>query len=57
MAPPDWQTVPTARSWCVCGRDERVIGRRRVAALIADHTAHRDTCPLRTPAPERRKAA
>ncbi|RBM06620.1 hypothetical protein DEH69_26405 [Streptomyces sp. PT12] len=45
-APPDWQVVPTAHSWCQCGRDERAIGRKRVAALVAAHTAHRDTCTL-----------
>ncbi|ARQ67496.1 hypothetical protein CAG99_00355 [Streptomyces marincola] len=55
-APPDWQIAPTARSLCECGRDERAAGRARVAALVAEHTAHRDTCPLRTPAPERNAA-
>ncbi|MDT0445968.1 hypothetical protein [Streptomyces johnsoniae] len=48
-APPDWRVVPTAHSWCRCGRDERAAGRKRVAALVAGHTAHRDTCPLRNP--------
>ncbi|KUN64844.1 hypothetical protein AQJ46_27345 [Streptomyces canus] len=41
--------VPTATSTCLCGRDRSAVGNRRVLALIADHTAHRDTCPLRTP--------
>ncbi|MBQ1089180.1 hypothetical protein KBY47_08540 [Streptomyces sp. B93] len=41
--------VPTATSRCECGRDRSAVGRRRVLALIADHTAHRDTCPLRSP--------
>ncbi|WP_416972426.1 hypothetical protein [Streptomyces sp. 4F14] len=54
--PVAWLTVtaprgatPTARSWCACGRDRSAVGARRVLALIADHTAHRDTCPLRNP--------
>ncbi|MET7731204.1 hypothetical protein ABZT02_07525 [Streptomyces sp. NPDC005402] len=41
--------TPTATSKCLCGRDRSAVGHRRVLALIADHTAHRDTCPLRTP--------
>ncbi|MFJ5302163.1 hypothetical protein [Streptomyces sp. NPDC088350] len=41
--------TPTARSTCLCGRDRSAVGHARVHALIADHTAHRDTCPLRTP--------
>ncbi|MFF0091917.1 hypothetical protein ACFYSF_18455 [Streptomyces canus] len=41
--------TPTATSTCLCGRDRSAVGHRRVLALIADHTAHRDTCPLRTP--------
>ncbi|MFJ3547938.1 hypothetical protein [Streptomyces sp. NPDC090114] len=41
--------VPTATSWCLCGRDRSAVGHRRVLALITDHTAHRDTCPLSTP--------
>lgn len=40
--------VPTATSRCACGRDRSAVGHERVHALIADHTAHRDTCPLRT---------
>ncbi|MCX4589994.1 hypothetical protein OG819_09520 [Streptomyces sp. NBC_01549] len=41
--------VPTATSRCLCGRDRSAVGKARVLALIADHEAHRDTCPLRTP--------
>ncbi|WP_371645974.1 hypothetical protein [Streptomyces mirabilis] len=41
--------VPTATSKCLCGRDRSAVGKARVLALIADHEAHRDTCPLRTP--------
>jgi hypothetical protein len=41
--------TPTATSTCLCGRDRSAVGHRRVLALIADHTTHRDTCPLRTP--------
>ncbi|MEW2608916.1 hypothetical protein AB0937_01615 [Streptomyces sp. NPDC047880] len=40
--------VPTATSTCLCGRDRSAVGHRKVLALIDDHTAHRDTCPLRT---------
>ncbi|MEV7345567.1 hypothetical protein [Streptomyces sp. NPDC093544] len=48
--------VPTATSKCLCGRDRSAVGKARVLALIDDHTAHRDTCPLRT-TPEGRAAA
>ncbi|MFG2366143.1 hypothetical protein ACGFY3_31600 [Streptomyces mirabilis] len=41
--------VPTATSKCLCGRDRSAVGKARVLALITDHEAHRDTCPLRTP--------
>ncbi|MEH0423886.1 hypothetical protein [Streptomyces sp. B21-083] len=41
--------TPSATSRCECGRDRRAFGPARVLALIDDHTAHRDTCPLRTP--------
>ncbi|MGM9386827.1 hypothetical protein [Streptomyces antibioticus] len=41
--------VPTATSKCLCGRDRSAVGQARVVALITDHEAHRDTCPLRTP--------
>ncbi|MET9899484.1 hypothetical protein [Streptomyces sp. NPDC006446] len=40
--------IPTATSRCLCGRDRSAVGHGKVLALIADHTAHRDTCPLRT---------
>ncbi|GGS74699.1 hypothetical protein [Streptomyces violaceus] len=40
--------VPTATSTCLCGRDRSAVGHRKVLALIDDHTAHRDACPLRT---------
>ncbi|MFJ7335322.1 hypothetical protein ACIQUU_18985 [Streptomyces sp. NPDC101116] len=40
--------VPTATSTCRCGRDRSAVGHKKVLALIDDHTAHRDTCPLRT---------
>ncbi|MFF9896168.1 hypothetical protein [Streptomyces longispororuber] len=40
--------LPTATSRCACGRDCSAIGHRKVLALIADHTNHRDLCPLRT---------
>ncbi|MWA11197.1 hypothetical protein [Streptomyces sp. BA2] len=38
----------TATSKCLCGRDRSAVGRRKVLALIEDHTAHRTQCPLRT---------
>ncbi|WP_240044937.1 hypothetical protein [Streptomyces alboflavus] len=41
--------VPTATSTCLCGRDRSAVGKVRVLALITDHEAHRDLCPLRTP--------
>lgn len=41
--------TPTATSRCLCGRDRSAVGHRKVLALIEDHTAHRDQCPLRTP--------
>ncbi|MFF0125694.1 hypothetical protein ACFYTG_08210 [Streptomyces mirabilis] len=41
--------VPTATSRCLCGWDRSAVSKARVLALIADHEAHRDTCPLRTP--------
>ncbi|AIR99104.1 hypothetical protein [Streptomyces glaucescens] len=41
--------TPTATSRCACGRDRSAIGHGRVLALIDDHTAHRDLCPLRNP--------
>lgn len=41
--------IPTATSKCECGRNGSAVGKPRVLALIADHEAHRDTCPLRTP--------
>ncbi|MFE1323693.1 hypothetical protein [Streptomyces sp. NPDC058741] len=40
--------IPTATSTCACGRDRSAIGKPRVLALIDDHTAHRNTCPLRS---------
>ncbi|NUK32506.1 hypothetical protein HRW16_23615 [Streptomyces lunaelactis] len=49
--------VPTATSKCACGRDRSAVGHRKVLALIADHTNHRDTCPLRTTSQEGRAAA
>lgn len=42
------RAVPSARSVCLCGWDQRAIGRPRVLALIDAHTAHRETCPLRS---------
>ncbi|MET8980428.1 hypothetical protein ABZX85_32960 [Streptomyces sp. NPDC004539] len=54
--PVAWLTItasrgafPTATSTCACGRDRSAVGHGKVHALIADHTAHREVCPLRTP--------
>jgi hypothetical protein len=41
--------TPSATSKCLCGWNHSAVGHRRVLALITDHTAHRNTCPLRTP--------
>lgn len=41
--------IPTATSKCLCGWDRSAVGRDRVLALIADHTDHRDACPLCNP--------
>ncbi|MDT0380290.1 hypothetical protein RM572_16170 [Streptomyces sp. DSM 42041] len=38
--------VPTAHSWCACGRDRSAVGHRKVPALVEEHTAHRTACPL-----------
>ncbi|MEV0444869.1 hypothetical protein AB0I84_33295 [Streptomyces spectabilis] len=48
--------IPTATSKCACGWDRSAVGRRQVLALVDDHTAHRDLCPLQAPQ-ERRAAA
>ncbi|WP_216677328.1 hypothetical protein [Streptomyces sp. MNP-20] len=41
--------IPTATSKCACGRDRSAVGPGRVLALVDDHAAHRDACPLRAP--------
>jgi hypothetical protein len=41
--------TPSATSRCECGWHRRAFGRKRVLALIDDHTAHREHCPLRNP--------
>ncbi|MBP8539773.1 DUF1922 domain-containing protein [Streptomyces sp. MK37H] len=55
-APPDWQATPTATSKCACGRDRSAVGRRRVLALVADHEAHKTSCPLRSSQEEKNAA-
>ncbi|MEV6183354.1 hypothetical protein [Streptomyces sp. NPDC052015] len=40
--------VPTATFRCLCGWDRSAVGHARVLALITDHTAHRNACPLRS---------
>ncbi len=49
--------IPTATSVCDCGRNRSAVGRKHVIALVEDHTAHRDLCPLRTASQEGRTAA
>ncbi len=49
ISAPGRGTVPTATSWCACGRDRSAVGIRRVLALASDHGAHRAACPLRNP--------
>ncbi len=41
--------TPSATSRCECGWHRRAFGRKRVLALIDDHTDHREHCPLRNP--------
>ncbi|MEU5274184.1 DUF1922 domain-containing protein [Streptomyces hygroscopicus] len=48
--------MPTATSKCSCGRDRSAVGRRRVLALIADHEAHKTSCPLRSTQEEKNAA-
>ncbi|MET7744805.1 hypothetical protein [Streptomyces sp. NPDC005385] len=43
-----YQMTPSATSTCLCGRSRTAVGKPRVLALIADHQAHRNACPLRT---------
>ncbi|WP_427166577.1 hypothetical protein ACQF4J_21805 [Streptomyces sp. C1-1] len=43
------RAVLTATLRCACGHDRSAIGKPHVLALIDDHTAHRDACPLRNP--------
>ncbi|MFF8843795.1 hypothetical protein ACF08N_13915 [Streptomyces sp. NPDC015127] len=57
ISAPGRGAIPTATSRCTCGRDRSAVGHRQVHALIADHTAHRDLCPLRTASQEGRTAA
>ncbi len=49
ISSPRYGHMPTAASQCQCGWNRSAIGHAQVAALIGAHTAHRDTCPLRTP--------
>ncbi len=41
--------TPIATSVCECGRNRSAVGHGKALALIDDHTAHRDHCPLRAP--------
>jgi hypothetical protein len=48
--------IPTATSKCACGRDRSAVGHRKVLALVEDHAAHRDACPLHNPSTGRTAA-
>ncbi|MDT0417816.1 hypothetical protein RM574_20240 [Streptomyces sp. DSM 41982] len=56
VAPPNG-TTPSARSWCACGRERTATGTAAVLVLIAQHAAHRGTCPHHTPDDAGRAAA
>jgi hypothetical protein len=43
-----YRRTPTATSTCACGRNRTAAGDGNVWALIEDHEAHHDRCPLRT---------
>ncbi|WP_432193749.1 hypothetical protein [Streptomyces sp. bgisy027] len=47
ISAPGRGAIPTATSWCACGRDRSAVGIRRVLALVTDHDSHRTACPLR----------
>ncbi|MCX5225843.1 hypothetical protein [Streptomyces sp. NBC_00233] len=40
--------LPTAHSWCSCGRDLKAYGHKQAARLATDHAGHRAECPLLT---------
>ncbi|WP_181009249.1 hypothetical protein [Streptomyces sp. SM11] len=48
ISAPGRNARPAAESFCFCGRHETARGQARVLALIADHSAHRATCPIQT---------
>ncbi|MFJ5109351.1 hypothetical protein ACIQAD_01645 [Streptomyces sp. NPDC088551] len=48
-APPSWQVTPSGHSWCVCGHDQRAIGRAAVVLLVQVHAEHRAVCLLLNP--------
>ncbi|MGW6565090.1 hypothetical protein [Streptomyces sp. NPDC054975] len=56
ISAPGRRAVPTATSTCECGRNRSAVGHRKVLALIDEHAAHRDLCPLLNPS-EGRTAA
>ncbi|WP_202527792.1 hypothetical protein [Streptomyces sp. SID5770] len=45
---PGRNALPTAHSWCSCGRDLKAFGHQQIARLTDDHTQHRAQCPLLT---------
>ncbi|GGT62457.1 hypothetical protein GCM10010272_00510 [Streptomyces lateritius] len=49
VSAPGRGVTPTATSRCDCGRNRSAVGQRQVLALIDEHTAHRDLCPLLNP--------
>ncbi|MFF3317055.1 hypothetical protein ACFYV5_16290 [Streptomyces sp. NPDC003035] len=49
ISAPGRRAVPTATSRCECGRNRSTVGQHQVLALVDDHIAHRDLCPLLNP--------
>ncbi|MFF7438695.1 hypothetical protein [Streptomyces sp. NPDC008122] len=43
---PGRNAMPTAHSWCSCGRDLKAFGHQQITRLTDDHARHRDRCPL-----------
>ncbi|MFB6628918.1 hypothetical protein ACFCWY_03425 [Streptomyces sp. NPDC056362] len=43
---PGRNAMPTAHSWCSCGRDLKAFGHQQIARLADDHARHRTQCPL-----------
>lgn len=46
IAPPSFNAIVSARSWCRCGYDRTAKGRSGVLALVEAHNRHPEHCPL-----------